>query len=519
MEDDNVEECSWQKSEVHWQNKVEFQEATPREGQPPDQELKRAVGFRTRASRTSPDRGLLPTCSWASPVYLIVNCCSRLATFCARGQNESSRATGPSSTPSCLARTPLPSARAASRLPSLSKPELLHSGGPFIHRSRRHGAFKSWKEKVEKDTRSRYVVTTSAKKGSPQGKETTYYSCHRSGTFVPQGTGKKKQPPSLKCGRRCFAGMTVTKSNTGVNVVFQSKHRGHDFELRHVLLSKTERSAIAAKLQEGVSLDAVLDGVRQHLDGTFQRVNLLTRQDLHNIMRDNNIINHERLHSNDYISVQLWVERMHAEKDNPVLFFKHQGQPDKADILDRPPHDLLDEKDFMLAIMTEPQQELFKKLGTDRVCIYGTHGTTGFDFQLVTVLVVDEFGTGFPVAYCITNRTDRKAMATFFASIMSKTGQIAANVFMTDDAPSFYNAWTEVMGPPQHRLLCAWHVDKNWRESANKYIQDKTLRAFTYKVSATAANRCARTSGSRTMECVTNGNQAWESTEGSRMER
>ncbi|KAH7937582.1 hypothetical protein HPB49_013284 [Dermacentor silvarum] len=105
-------------------------------------------------------------------------------------------------------------------------------------------------------------------------------------------------------------------------------------------------------------------------------------------MRDN-IINHERLHSNDYISVQLWVERMHAEKDNPVLFFKHQGQPDKADILDRPPHDLLDEKDFMLAIMTEPQQELFKKLGTDRVCIDGTHGTTGKHFRCTHFLITE----------------------------------------------------------------------------------------------------------------------------------
>lgn len=53
--------------------------------------------------------------------------------------------------------------------------------------------------------------------------------------------------------------------------------------------------------------------------------------------------------------------------------------------------------------------------------------------------------------------------------------------FITDDAPSFYNAWTEVMRAPQHRLLCAWHVDKNWQESLIKYIQDKTLKAFTYK--------------------------------------
>ncbi|KAL1475663.1 hypothetical protein MTO96_003550 [Rhipicephalus appendiculatus] len=171
--------------------------------------------------------------------------------------------------------------------------------------------------------------------------------------------------------------MIVTKSDTGVNVVYQSTHRGHEFELRHVLLSKTERSAIAAKLREGVSLEAVLDGVRENLEGTFQRLNLLTRQDLYNIMRDNSINNHERLHANDYVSVQLWVERMHMEKDNPILFFKHQGQPDRADVLDRPPDSLLEDKDFMLAIMTVPQQQLFKKLGSDRVCVDGTHGTTG----------------------------------------------------------------------------------------------------------------------------------------------
>lgn len=41
--------------------------------------------------------------------------------------------------------------------------------------------------------------------------------------------------------------MTVTKSDAGVHVTYQSMHRGHNFELRHVLLSKTERSAIAGK--------------------------------------------------------------------------------------------------------------------------------------------------------------------------------------------------------------------------------------------------------------------------------
>lgn len=41
--------------------------------------------------------------------------------------------------------------------------------------------------------------------------------------------------------------MAVTEDNTGVYVVFQFKHRGHDFELGRVFLSKSERAAIAGK--------------------------------------------------------------------------------------------------------------------------------------------------------------------------------------------------------------------------------------------------------------------------------
>jgi len=39
---------------------------------------------------------------------------------------------------------------------------------------------------------------------------------------------------------------------------------------------------------------------------------------------------------------------------------------------------------------------------------------------------------------------------------------------MSDDAPAFYNAWVAVMGPAEHRLLCTWHVDRNWRDNLSK---------------------------------------------------
>ncbi|XP_050036859.2 zinc finger transcription factor family protein 17-like [Dermacentor andersoni] len=192
-------------------------------------------------------------------------------------------------------------------------------------------AFKSLKEKVEKDTRSHFIARTGTETCGHLQKKHFYFVCHRSGSYASQATSKQKlkRPSSVKCGKRCFAAMAVTEDNTSVYVVFQFKHRGHDFELGRVFLSKSERAAIADKLREGVSMDAVLDNVRSNVDETFHRINLLSKQDLRKIMRDARVSKTERLHDNDYVSVQLWVERMHSEKENPLLFFKHQGQPDK----------------------------------------------------------------------------------------------------------------------------------------------------------------------------------------------
>ncbi len=39
------------------------------------------------------------------------------------------------------------------------------------------------------------------------------------------------------------------------------------------------------------------------------------------------------------------------------------------------------------------------------VCVNSTHGTNGYDFNLI-ILVADEHGEGFPEAWCILNRED-----------------------------------------------------------------------------------------------------------------
>ena len=39
---------------------------------------------------------------------------------------------------------------------------------------------------------------------------------------------------------------------------------------------------------------------------------------------------------------------------------------------------------------------------------------------------------------------------------------------MSDDYPAYFAAWSSVMGPPDNRLLCAWHVLHNWSKNLNR---------------------------------------------------
>ena len=64
------------------------------------------------------------------------------------------------------------------------------------------------------------------------------------------------------------------------------------------------------------------------------------------------------------------------------------------------------EKDFALGIQTEFQRDMLKKFGNCTVCIDTTYNTNMYDFYLTTLLVINEYGEGIPVAWIISNRQD-----------------------------------------------------------------------------------------------------------------
>ncbi len=253
-------------------------------------------------------------------------------------------------------------------------------------------------------------------------------------------------------------------------------HYGHDKELQHLRISNAKRRDIAVKIREGIHRDRILDDVRQSVAESLHRHHLLERKDITNIQKSYGL-DKVRRHMNDQQSVLAWIEEWKQDEEtNPILFYKLQGKkaPEGYDFCD---------EDFFIVMQTPLQKHMLQQFGANGVCCDSTHGTNAYDFSLTTLLVSDEFGKGFPVAWCLSNHEDFTTMLTFFNEVKKNCGVQHSKFFMSDMAPQFYNAWVASMGEPRpKKLVCTWHVDKAWRSELKIKIGDTALEAEIYKM-------------------------------------
>ena len=161
-------------------------------------------------------------------------------------------------------------------------------------------------------------------------------------------------------------------------------------------------------------------------------------------------------HHDDATSVAAWVEVRGMGDDNVVLYYKPQGAGDNKIGLKR--------EDFLIVLQTPIyiQAEMLRKFAEVKVvCVDATQGTNAYEFKLITLLVVDEHGKGFPVAWCIANREDRVLLIEFFTSIRTKCGMVHPQCFMSDMADQYHHV--SVLDDSPQKLVSTWHVDRAWR--------------------------------------------------------
>ena len=90
---------------------------------------------------------------------------------------------------------------------------------------------------------------------------------------------------------------------------------------------------------------------------------------------------------NDAISVDMIVHELEHESYNSVLLYKPQGVVDSK--LPKIP-----QSGFLLAIQTQFQRDIYCQYAPTVICLDSTHKTNIYDFKLVTLLVVDDYGEG-----------------------------------------------------------------------------------------------------------------------------
>ena len=91
-------------------------------------------------------------------------------------------------------------------------------------------------------------------------------------------------------------------------------------------------------------------------------------------------------HTDDAMSVDILVKELQSEEYNPILIYKPQGTFD--------PDIPLSEDRFLFAMQTKFQLDMHQQYASTVVCIDSTHKTNVYDFKLVTLMVIDEYGEG-----------------------------------------------------------------------------------------------------------------------------
>ena len=152
---------------------------------------------------------------------------------------------------------------------------------------------------------------------------------NRSGHYKGEGCGYRqlKSQGTSKINNICPTDMKVTENlaNGVVTVIYTATHWHHLKQLAHLPIPDTVKQQVAAKLQQGVSVQWELDWIQESDGEQLGRQHLVNQQEVYNICKKLNLNVIEK-HTCDPTSVLSWVTELKGQEYNPVLFYKGQGE-------------------------------------------------------------------------------------------------------------------------------------------------------------------------------------------------
>lgn len=160
-----------------------------------------------------------------------------------------------------------------------------------------------------------------------------------------------------------------------MKVFYVKTHIGHNIELRHLNNHPEDRKLIVGYRSMGMSRQYILEKIRSSFcEENQHRIHGTRMRDFENISRDFKIGIDVRRDPNDLTSVQAMIEEMQSSESDPILLYHEQTETDSS----------------LIAIATSAQISMFNQFGGNIIAIDSTHGTNDYNFQLTTIMMVDE---------------------------------------------------------------------------------------------------------------------------------
>ena len=323
--------------------------------------------------------------------------------------------------------------------------------------------FSKWKE-TEEINNNIYFKKARSETNTKKGRKIQFV-CNRNG-FQKIIENRKRKPNlkgSCKINTVCPARMYVTDYPHKVTVDYIQTHT-HSVafdQTKYLPMPKSIRNEISQKLSLGIPVNTILNDIRQNVGNLqsreneeikyYQFVNRKNIMDMKRKITDNIFKKHE----DDATSTMLWVQYLQALTNSPVLLYKKQHQ-----VIPSLP---LASEDFILILMTYEQANVYEKFSERIVCVDSTHKTNIYDFKLISLLVIDEFHKGYPVAFCLSNKEDTTVLTLLFTCVKERCPMAIVKKLMSDDDVSGINGVRTVYGHNVQHYLCTWHVHQAWR--------------------------------------------------------
>lgn len=204
---------------------------------------------------------------------------------------------------------------------------------------------------------------------------------------------------------------------------------------------------VPGKLAQGEPIRKIVSDARKMKGSKLSRINLLQRRDVYNIKNKVTYLEKEEDHDGKIIDNWIRGFGLVGMSGGPVVLYCPKGKTN----------------DYTLVLIHHIQKIIYS-IAFDGSIVYIKikNGKPNVDFNLITISVINENGDGYPIAFCLSHKTEYMTLYTFFKIVYQNFGPIKAQIFVSDNVSQIYLAWQTVMGECDNRLMCTFDMETCW---------------------------------------------------------